>query len=87
MFPHAKYVVGIPKSSLSSALQAICIPKTMQHSDVRGAFVDGSITSAGFFNYDEENVYVSGSSTTLNLLSLPGDATLVALAISHASAF
>ena len=83
MFPHAKYIVGIPKSSLSSTPQAVIVPKTMQHSDVRGAFVDGSIISAGFFNFDENGVYVSGNSVTLNLKSRPADARLVALAIAH----
>lgn len=85
MFPIAKYVVGIPKSSLKREPSAIVIPSTMHHSDVRGAFVDGSITSAGFFNHDECRVYVSGTSTTLNQASKPGDEILVAHAIAHAA--
>ena len=83
MFPHAKYIVGIPRSSLHPITQAIVIPTTMHHVDVRGVFVDGSITSAGFFNYDESRVYVSGNSTTLNKTSLPADEALVAMAIAH----
>lgn len=83
MFSFAKYVVGIPKSSLKRVVHAIVIPNTMQHSEVRGVFVDGSISSAGFFNYDEARVYVSGNSTTLNQTSQAGDELLVARAISH----
>jgi hypothetical protein len=83
MFPYAKYIVGIPRSSLHSVPQAIVIPKTMHHADVRGVFVDGSITSAGFFSYDESRVYVSGNSTTLNKECLPSDEALVAVSIAH----
>jgi hypothetical protein len=83
MFNHAKYVVGIPKSSLTRTPHAIVIPKTMQHSELQGIFVNGSITSAGFFTYDEACVYVSGNSLSLNKVSVPGDEQLVARAIAH----
>ena len=83
MFAMAKYVVGIPRCSGSRKTQAVVLPKEMNHCDVMDVFLDNSITSAGFFNFDKAGVYVSGVSTTLNKQSQPSDEAMVGAAIAH----
>jgi len=81
MFLTAKYAVGTDQ--LSGVRSAVVFSELVRHTSAEGFFAPNSITSAGFFVFDDTKVTVYGKSTGLNCQAIPEDEELVGRAIGH----
>ncbi len=81
MWNKSKYVVGIPRGSRFK--QAVIIPETMNHRDLRPIFAE--ILSAGFWHIANDKIVVYGESTSLGGVRCNPDTDpeLIGQAISH----
>lgn len=79
MYSKSKYIVG----KIGLFEYAIVFAESLNHSDMRPAFMHGEIISAGFCHYDTDGVKVYGESVSLKAASRPEDVQLVGRAMSH----
>lgn len=88
MFTEGKYVIGEIPLTFGSCLGAVCISEAFSHKDLVQVFVEGSITSAGFFHVNDDlSVSCYGESVGLNIKSDPDrDRILLAKTLSLPSA-
>lgn len=85
MYSKSKYIVGEVMGSFGTHLCAVVFPETVGHDDIgRRLFIDGTIRSAGFCHFSEDDVKVYGESVSLRVKSNPAvDTALVGRAMSH----
>lgn len=84
MYSKSKYIVGQISDGMGSQTAAVVFPETIPHVSMSRVFVQGSIRSAGFCHFSEEDVKVYGDSVGLKVKSNPEqDTRLVGRAMSH----
>lgn len=71
----SKYVVGMIRSQYGPHLGVLILPGHVTHSDIKNAFVEGSIESAGFFSLGIKDGVLKarayGESVSLTVRSQP----------------
>lgn len=84
MYSKSKYVIGKMQLDYSVEVVAVVVPENVPHRRAARLFLEGTITSAGFCHYSEDDVRVYGESSSLCLKSDPeNDKKYVGRALAH----